>query len=79
MVEQFYDSTESVDFGRYDRIGVVDQPEPDDDKCVFSAIDQIERIKRGDEWRKQDVIYAIRIAVPELEHREKHRNLDQGM
>ena len=46
---------------------------------MLDAIDAIEKIKEGDEWRKEDIIEAIRIAVPELDHREKHKNLDQRM
>ncbi len=77
--EQFFDANEGVDFDRYHKIGVIHQSETDGDKGVLKAIDEIEKIKEGDKWRKEDILDAIRIAVPELDHLEKNRNLDQKM
>ena len=77
--EQFHQPNDRIDSDRYHRIGVIHHPNPDSDECVFAAMDEIERIKKGDRWEKEEIVEALRTAVPELDHLETQRNLDQGM
>ena len=77
--EEFYTSIESVDFNRYYKIGIINQSDGDDSENVFKAIDAFEKLKKTGAWQKEDIVENLKIVVPELNHEEKYRNLDQKM
>ncbi len=77
--EEFYTSTDSVDFNRYYQIGIINQSDGDDSENVFKAIDAFEKLKKSGAWQKEDIVENLKIVVPELNHEEKYRNLDQKM
>ncbi|MCU0577082.1 MAG: polysaccharide biosynthesis protein [Desulfobacterota bacterium] len=77
--EEFYTDADTVDWKRYRNIGVISQPLWTDQLRIDQALAAFERIKRMERWRKEDMVEAIRIIVPELDHEEKGRNLDQKM
>jgi hypothetical protein len=60
-------------------VGVIGQPPWTDRERIDRALAAFEEIRRGVRWRKEDMVEAIRIIVPELEHEEKGKNLDQKM
>ncbi len=77
--EEFYTSSDSVDFNRYYQIGIINQSDGDDSENVFKAIDAFEKLKKTGAWQKEDIVGNLKIVVPELNHEEKYRNLDQKM
>ncbi len=77
-VEEFFSDDDDLDLERYRTIGVVRGVHGElasIDRCLTA----IEDIRRADSWSKEEVIRAIRIAVPELSHDEKNRSLDEKM
>lgn len=78
-LEEFCTALDRVDFDRYRAIGVIHQPPWTDRARINRALDAFEDIRRTPHWRKEDMVEAIRIIVPELEHEEKGKNLDQKM
>jgi FlaA1/EpsC-like NDP-sugar epimerase len=78
-VEEFYTDTDQVKLDRYRNVGVISQPPWTDKERINRALAAFEEIKRAKWWKKEDMVDAIRIIVPELSHEEKYRNLDQKM
>ena len=77
--EEFYTAADRVDLERYRNVGVISQPPWTDMARIERALAAFEAIRRGAAWRKEDMVEAIRIIVPELAHEETGRNLDQKM
>jgi len=77
--EEFYTNHDNVSFERFNAIGIINRPGSTDSNSVLQAIERFEHIKRKKIWNKEDMVAAIKIAVPELHHVEKSRNLDQRM
>jgi nucleoside-diphosphate-sugar epimerase len=77
--EEFYTAADRVDLERYRNVGVISQPPWTDRARIERALAAFEAIRRGAQWRKEDMVEAIRIIVPELSHEETGRNLDQKM
>jgi FlaA1/EpsC-like NDP-sugar epimerase len=78
-VEEFYAENDRVDFDRYRNIGIISQRPWTDRERIDRALEAFEEIKRTKWWKKEDMVAAIRIIVPELSHEEKYRNLDEKM
>lgn len=77
--EEFYTEADRVDLERYRNVGVISQPPWTDTERIERALAAFEAIRRGAQWRKEEMVEAIRIIVPELAHEETGRNLDQKM
>lgn len=78
-VEEFFTPDDSVDFGRFDKIGVIRQLMPASFENVEASMAAFESIRRKEKWSKEEMVEAIRVAVPELVHEEKGKYLDQKM
>ncbi|MBM3546547.1 MAG: UDP-N-acetylglucosamine 4,6-dehydratase [Alphaproteobacteria bacterium] len=78
MVEEFHRLTDVVDTTRFRAAGVA-REEATEPKLVDGFLAEIARLRASSTWKKADVVAAIRAAVPELEHHELDRNLDQKM
>jgi FlaA1/EpsC-like NDP-sugar epimerase len=77
--EEFYTAKDPVDFSLYRSIGIISQPPWRDRDRIYQALAAFEKIRQAERWRKEDMVEAIRIIVPELSHEEKYKNLDQKM
>lgn len=77
--EEFVGPSEHVVENRYKNLRVIDQPTTMSTVDLHKAVQSIETIKKLPVWRKADIVEAIRIAVPEMEHQELTFNLDQKM
>lgn len=78
MVEEFHRLTDTIDEQRFQAAAVVRERATDPAVLrVFLA--EMARIRASSRWTKSDIVAAIRTAVPELEHDELDRNLDQKM
>ena len=78
MVEEFHRSIDIVDLKRY-RAAAVTREEPTDPRLIDDFLAEIARLRAAPAWRKAEIVAAIRAAVPELDHRELDRDLDQKM
>ncbi|MFC1592269.1 polysaccharide biosynthesis protein [Thermodesulfobacteriota bacterium] len=77
--EEFYTEADMVNMERYRNVGVIRQQVWQDREIIGKALAAFERIKKKDRWLKEEMVAAIKIVVPELEHVEKGKNLDQKM
>ena len=77
--EEFYVPGEKIDMQRFQALGVVKQTTRHDMADVNSFFDSLEAIFAEDDFTKAQVVNAIKKFIPNFEHEEKGKNLDQKM
>lgn len=77
--EEFYVPGEKVNMERFSALGVVEETtrRPIDEVNVF--FNELEDIFAKEDFTKEEVVNAIRRFIPNFEHEEKGKNLDQKM
>jgi FlaA1/EpsC-like NDP-sugar epimerase len=77
--EEFYVPGEKVDMHRFQALGVVEQTTRHEMPEVNAFFDKLEFIFADDDFTKAEVVDAIKEFIPNFEHEEKWKNLDQKM
>lgn len=77
--EEFYVPGEKIDMHRFQFLGVVEQTTHHDMSEVNAFFDKLEDIFAKDDFTKAQVVEAIQDFIPNFEHEEKGKNLDQKM
>ena len=77
--EEFYVPGEKIDIQRFQSLGVVEQTARHTMPEVNAFFDKLEAIFHEDDFTKAQVVEAIKEFIPNFEHEEKGRNLDQKM
>ena len=77
--EEFYVPGEKIDMNRFNALGVVEQTTRHNMDEVNSFFANLESIFTKEDFTKAQVIEAIKQFIPNFEHEEKGKNLDQKM
>ena len=77
--EEFYVPGEKVDMQRFAALGVVCQTTRHEMAEVNGFFDKLEGIFQKEDFTKAQVVEAIKEFIPNFEHEEKGKNLDQKM
>ncbi len=77
--EEFYVPGEKLDMVRFKSLGVVEQTVRHSIGEVNEFFVKLERIFHEESFTKEDVVQAIKEFIPNFEHAEKGKNLDQKM
>ena len=77
--EEFYIPGEKVDMQRFQALGVVEQTTRHEMGEVNLFFAELEGIFAKEDFTKAQVVEAIREFIPNFEHEEKGKNLDQKM
>ena len=77
--EEFYVPGEKIDMQRFMSLGVVEQTTRHDMGEVNAFFEKLEAIFHQEDFTKAQVVEAIKQFIPNFEHEEKGRNLDQKM
>lgn len=77
--EEFYVPGEKIDMQRFAALGVVCQTTRHEMSEVNGFFDKLEGIFAKDDFTKAQVVDAIKEFIPNFEHEEKGKNLDQKM
>ena len=77
--EEFYVPGEKIDMQRFKSLGVVEQTTRHEMEEVNTFFEKLEAIFHEDDFTKADVVEAIKTFIPNFEHEEKGKNLDQKM
>ena len=77
--EEFYIPGERVNMERFMSLGVVEQTERRSMDEVVNFFDELQQIFASPEFTKAEVVTAIKAFLPNFEHEEKGKNLDQKM
>ena len=77
--EEFYVPGEKIDMQRFAALGVVEQTARHNMKEVCDFFNKLELIFAHEDFTKADVVEAIKTFIPNFDHEEKGKNLDQKM
>ena len=77
--EEFYVPGEKLDMDRFQSLGVVQQTVRHSMAEVNGFFDKLESIFADQDFTKEDVVNAIKAFIPNFQHEEKGKNLDQKM
>ena len=77
--EEFYIPGEQVNMERFMSLGVVEQTERRSMNEVVNFFDKLQQIFASPAFTKAEVVSAIKAFLPNFEHEEKGKNLDQKM
>lgn len=77
--EEFYVPGEKIDMQRFAALGVVCQTTRHEMSEVNGFFDKLEGIFAKEDFTKAQVVEAIKEFIPNFEHEEKGKNLDQKM
>ena len=77
--EEFYVPGEKLDMDRFQSLGVVQQTTRHEMAEVNAFFEKLENIFSNEDFTKAQVVEAIKEFIPNFEHEEKGKNLDQKM
>lgn len=77
--EEFYVEGEKIDMKRFIGIGVIEESEHRSMNDVNSLFTELETIFADADFTKEEVVQSIKRFIPNFEHEEKGKNLDQKM
>ena len=77
--EEFYVPGEKIDMQRFQALGVVERTARHSMDEVDGFFEKLEGIFAKEDFTKAQVVDAIREFIPNFEHEEKGKNLDQKM
>lgn len=77
--EEFYVPGEKIDMQRFTALGVVERTTRHNMDEVNSFFNVLENIFQNTDFTKAQVVEAIKDFIPNFEHEEKGKNLDQKM
>ena len=77
--EEFYVPGEKIDMHRFQALGVVEQTTRHNMDEVNVFFEKLEAIFTKDDFTKAQVVESIKEFIPNFEHEEKGKNLDQKM
>jgi len=77
--EEFFTDSESVEWQRYNEIGVVRNDAIADPEMLRQFINRIKEMRRACVWTKEDILSAFGDLLPNFSHRELGKNLDNRM
>ncbi|MBO6255156.1 MAG: polysaccharide biosynthesis protein [Bacteroidaceae bacterium] len=77
--EEFYVPGEKIDMERFQALGVVEQTTRHQMEDVNRFFDKLEGIFRKEDFTKAQVVDAIKEFLPNFQHEETGKNLDQKM
>ncbi|MBD5390247.1 UDP-N-acetylglucosamine 4,6-dehydratase [bacterium] len=77
--EEFYVPGEKIDIQRFQSLGVVEQSSRHNMDEVNVFFETLEKIFAKEDFTKAQVVEAIKGFIPNFEHEEKGKNLDQKM
>lgn len=77
--EEFVDPNELSDELRFEKVGVITRPVFHGLDAVNSSVAAIRNALASGKWTKEELVEAVRLGVPELNHVTSAKNLDQKM
>ena len=77
--EEFYVSGEKINMERFSTLGVVEETTRRSMSEIDTFFRELEDIFAKDHFTKTEVVVSIKKFIPNFEHEEKGKNLDQKM
>lgn len=77
--EEFFVPGESINMSRFEALGVIEETTHRNMAEVEAFFTELEALFRKDNFTKAQIVEAIKTFLPNFEHEEKGKNLDQKM
>jgi UDP-N-acetylglucosamine 4,6-dehydratase len=77
--EEFYMAHEEVDLSRYKSLGIVKNGASASDQQLTSFLDGVAALKSSGAWTRSDILDLLKQILPDLDHQEKGKFLDEKM
>lgn len=77
--EEFYVPDEKINLDRFSALGVIEETKHRSMFEIENFFKELEDIFASPEYTKSDIVDAIKKFIPNFEHEEKNKNLDQKM
>lgn len=77
--EEFYTGDESIDWARFESIGVIKSPASYNEAKLEHFLMDIERIRGQGLWDKSEIVDLFNWMIPEFQHKETGKYLDARM
>ena len=77
--EEFYNGTEKLDFARFKGIGVISNALEYDSDILDNFEKKLAIMRESGRWSKEEIIEIYKMTVPEFNHKETGKFLDQRM
>lgn len=77
--EEFFVQGEQINTARFKSLGVVEHSEHRDMKAINTLFAKLESVFQKPDFTKAEIVEAIEEFIPNFEHEEKGRNLDEKM
>tara|TARA_B100000242_G_scaffold29490_1_gene17743 strand:+ start:2332 stop:3525 length:1194 start_codon:yes stop_codon:yes gene_type:complete len=79
LIEEFYDSSESLDLDTFKSIGVIKNKTAPSQESLAYFLDSLEKLSEKETWTKQEILNLFYSILPDFKHEEKNRYLDDKM
>ncbi len=79
LYEEFYSNDDLVDLDKYESIGIITNSTKPTNTAIESIINEIELIFNNEVYKKNDIIKVMNKLIPDFQHIEKGKNLDERM
>ncbi len=77
--EEFFTDKEDLDMNRFDTVGVIKNEAIFDDKALDNFEDNLYSLRRKKSWMKKDILELYFTLLPNFDHKETGKYLDQRM
>ena len=77
--EEFFTSEEVLDMNRFHAVGVISNDGSFDDKVLNQFLSAIEHLGAQRTWEKSEIVAVFKDVLPNFEHKETGRHLDNRM
>ena len=78
-VEEFFTSSEEIDLTRMNNVGVIKYEPTFENENLQTFSDEINKIRSRGKWRKQEILDLFNMLLPDFEHKETGKYLEQKM
>ena len=77
--EEFYTINEVLDLGRFENLGVIKNNLKYDSSLLDYFLEEIKNIKNKNIWKKEDIVDLFKKTIPDFNHLETGKYLDERM
>ena len=79
LYEEFYTSTDELDMQKYSSLGVIKNAKKESISKINERIDGLKNLLKSDNYEKADIVKMLTAYIPDFEHIETGKSLDQKM
>ena len=77
--EEFYIEGEQLNMERFSSLGVIENYPCRDKNEILSFFEEMETLFKRNDFKKEEIVSLLKTFIPNFEHEEKGKNLDQKM